>query len=99
MAHVDTEVVVFLDANVMYDGQALRKLVRNFKDPRVGAVSGRVLLLSGGVSYGAAEERYYGIEHYIQAKEGETGRWSGLTAPCTRSFADCLKPRRPHDTG
>ena len=77
MAHIDTEVVVFSDANVMYDGQALRKLVRNFKDPRVGAVSGKVLLLSGGVSYGAAEERYYGIEHYIQAKEGETGAMVG----------------------
>jgi cellulose synthase/poly-beta-1,6-N-acetylglucosamine synthase-like glycosyltransferase len=74
---VSAEVVVFSDANVMYEPDAVRKLVRNFNDARVGAVSGKVILVNDTVSYGRAENRYYDIEHYIQRKEGETGAMMG----------------------
>ena len=74
---ISSEVVVFSDANVMYEPDALRKLVRNFHDSRVGAVSGRVILINNNISYGKAESRYYDIEHYIQQKEGETGAMMG----------------------
>lgn len=72
-----SEIVVFSDANAMYEAHALRKLVRNFSDPRVGAVSGRVILLNEAVSYKESEKRYYSIEHFIQAKEGATGAMVG----------------------
>lgn len=77
LEQIDSELVVFSDANVMYDKQALRKLARNFHDPRVGAVSGKVVLLNEGVSYGSSEKSYYGIEHFIQEKEGQTGAMMG----------------------
>ncbi|BDV43050.1 hypothetical protein GURASL_19730 [Geotalea uraniireducens] len=73
MSSIDSEIVVFSDANVMYEPDALIKLVRNFSDPRVGGVSGRVCLLNDTVSYRDSEKSYYSIEHFIQAKEGETG--------------------------
>lgn len=73
MQRVDSEIVVLSDANVMYDREAIVKIVRNLSDSRVGAVSGKVALLSDGVSYGDSEGLYYRIEHYIQQKEGETG--------------------------
>jgi cellulose synthase/poly-beta-1,6-N-acetylglucosamine synthase-like glycosyltransferase len=73
MESIRQEVVVFSDANVMYDRHAIRKLVRNFSDPRVGAVSGRVVLLNDSLCYGPAENSYYNIEHMIQEKEGATG--------------------------
>jgi len=73
MQHIDSEIVILSDANVMYDRQSVRKLVRWFNDPGVGAVSGKVVLLNDDLSYGESESLYYRIEHYIQHKEGETG--------------------------
>src|ERR1044072_8666246 len=37
------EILVFSDATTHYEKDALRKLVRNFADPRVGAVTGNVV--------------------------------------------------------
>lgn len=77
MESIYSEIVVFSDANAMYDSQALRKLVRNFADSRVGAVSGKVALISEAVSYRKSEKCYYVVEHFIQAKEGATGAMVG----------------------
>ena len=38
------DIIVFSDANTMYDPQAIRRLVRRFDDPTVGAVCGRLIL-------------------------------------------------------
>ncbi len=77
MEHIHSEIVVMSDANVMYEPQAIRKLVRNFNDPRVGAVSGKVILAKDNLSYGNAEDSYYIIEHFIQRMEGKTGELIG----------------------
>lgn len=73
MAEITSDVVVFSDANVLYHPQAIHKLVRHFSDPRVGAVSGKVVLQNETVSYGPAERQYYCIEHFVQEQEGITG--------------------------
>jgi cellulose synthase/poly-beta-1,6-N-acetylglucosamine synthase-like glycosyltransferase len=77
MQSIDSEIVVLSDANVFYTPAAIGKLVRNFADPRVGAVSGRVVLKNDTLSYGAAEQSYYGIEHLIQEREGSVGALIG----------------------
>lgn len=77
MAQIQSKIVVFSDANVIYDHNALRKLVRNFNDPSVGVVSGKVMLLNDALSYGPSEKIYYCIEHFIQEKEGATGTLVG----------------------
>ncbi len=41
-AHVDTEVVVAVDADTVILPDAIGKLVRAFRDPKVGAVAGKV---------------------------------------------------------
>ena len=52
-------VVVFSDANSMYRPDALRKLVRNFADPRVGCVAGELAYkgASGEATYRLYENR------------------------------------------
>ena len=35
------EIIIFSDATTRYEGSAVRKIVRNYADPEVGAVSGR----------------------------------------------------------
>jgi len=74
---IETEIVVMSDANVMYQPDAIKKLVRNFADQNIGAVSGKVVLLNDELSYADAENKYYSIEHLIQALEGETGSMIG----------------------
>jgi len=36
------QIIVFSDANAMYETDAIKKLVRNFNDPRIGRVSGQL---------------------------------------------------------
>ncbi|HQY89585.1 MAG TPA: glycosyltransferase family 2 protein, partial [Tepidisphaeraceae bacterium] len=44
MAQLDTDIVVFSDANTSMDADAIRHLTRWFADPKVGAVCGRLVL-------------------------------------------------------
>ncbi len=63
------EIVAFSDANAMYRPDALRKLVRHFRNPAVGGVSGDVQLLNEDVSFGQSEGLYYKYERFIQLME------------------------------
>lgn len=53
------EVVVFSDANAMYDSNALRELTRYFADPRVGYVVGAALYYDPNGSRAAESEGLY----------------------------------------
>ena len=46
MPHAGGEIVVFADANSIYRTDAVRKLVRNFADPAVGYVTGRMIYVN-----------------------------------------------------
>lgn len=74
---VSSDIVVLSDANVMYQSDAIRKLVRHFADSEIGAVSGKVVLLNDGLSYSVAEKTYYSVEHNIQQLESKTGNLIG----------------------
>jgi cellulose synthase/poly-beta-1,6-N-acetylglucosamine synthase-like glycosyltransferase len=65
------EVVVFSDANAMYERDALLNLVRNFADPSVGCVTGEARYLAGAASAADASERTY-WNYEIQIKRDET---------------------------
>jgi len=67
------EVVVLSDANTMYRSDALKKLVRHFADPTVGAVSGDVQLVEAAPSHSKSEALYYRYERWIQMMESELG--------------------------
>ena len=45
---VNGEIIVFSDANAIYQTDALRMLVRNFADPQVGCVTGEARYFAGG---------------------------------------------------
>lgn len=53
-------IIIFSDANAMYDKQAIRMLVRNFNDNRIGCVSGRLRYKNRkGSSVGKGEALYW----------------------------------------
>jgi len=59
MEQVTSEIVVFSDANAMYEADAIKKLVRNFVDKNVGYVVGAALYTDGKTSAAAASEDIY----------------------------------------
>jgi len=80
MKLVDTEIVIFSDANAMLNREAVRELVRFFLDPAVGCVCGekRVFSREGDEAASAGEGTYWRFESRI--KEGEAGLGSCVGA-------------------
>jgi len=59
MEQVTSDFVVFSDANAMYKPSAIKNLVRNFVDEKVGYVVGAALYTDGTTSAAAASEDIY----------------------------------------
>ena len=73
-----SDIVVFSDANAMYDPAALRQLARNFADPSVGCVTGEARYLAGaGVASDLGERVYWGYEMQIKRLETALGSMVG----------------------
>ena len=69
------EILVFSDANTIYQSDALTKLVRHFTDSEIGGVSGRLLLLDHekAAESGNQESKYWEFENWIKENEGSMG--------------------------
>lgn len=78
MAIVNSEIVVFSDANTLLERGALRALVRNFADDEVGAVSGDVMLEGERAALGSSEDLYYRYERWLQSCESRVGTMVGV---------------------
>jgi len=64
------EIIVFSDANAMYEPDAIRKLVRNFNDERIGCVSGQLKYFNPDQSNsGTGELAYWKYEMAIKKLE------------------------------
>jgi cellulose synthase/poly-beta-1,6-N-acetylglucosamine synthase-like glycosyltransferase len=75
------EVVVMADARQRFDRRALRALVAGFADPKVGAVSGELILLDAGESEAAVEGAalYWDYEKTIRRAESRVDSTVGVT--------------------
>lgn len=70
------EIIFFSDANTDVDPMAARKLVRWFKDPRVGAVCGRLVLADPRTGKNA-DGLYWKYETFLKRCEGRLGALLG----------------------
>ncbi|HEY0895666.1 MAG TPA: glycosyltransferase family 2 protein, partial [Sphingobacteriaceae bacterium] len=59
MQHVETEVVVFTDANTLLNREALLMICRHYADPKVGSVAGEKRVHSDGTADATAGEGFY----------------------------------------
>ena len=59
MDEVNSEIVVFTDANTFLNKDALRLIARHYADPKVGAVSGEKRVMQDVVSDATAGEGFY----------------------------------------
>ena len=73
-----SEIVVFSDANAMYETDALKKLVRNFADPAVGCVTGEARYVKGRHNAADRGERaYWDYEMRVKRLETAVGSMVG----------------------
>ena len=73
------DVLVFSDATTIYHKQALRKLAANYKDPRVGAVSGRYQYFdaAGNSPTGLGSVAFWNYENLIKQAQSRLATISG----------------------
>lgn len=74
----DTDIIAFADARQRFAPQALRKLMEPFADPRIGAVSGELVIES---SAGAATDigLYWRMEKALRDNEARLGWVHGVS--------------------
>ena len=85
------DIVVFSDANNMYEQDVLRKLVAPFSDLTVGATTGAKLIVQDGGDLSSAEGVYWKYESWI--KKNQT-----ILGTCTSSVGEMLAVRREYYT-
>ena len=79
LAEVDSEIVVFSDANSLYSPTAIRQLVGNFADPEVGYVTGRMVYRSEDNSaVGDGCSLFMRLENWLRAEETRLGSVVGV---------------------
>ena len=69
------DVLVFSDANAMYQQDAVRMLVRHFSDPRIGYAVGnaRYVECAGQAASAESESLYWKMETWLKQKESDFG--------------------------
>ena len=67
------EIIVFSDANALYRGDAVRRLVAPFAEARVGAVIGESTYVETESQSGRSESLYWRYETWIKALESSGG--------------------------
>lgn len=78
MAEAKGEIVVFSDANTVYDAASLKNLVRHFADNSVGCVCGRLSYNNPGkVISGKGEGAYWRYETALKKMESRLGYVAG----------------------
>lgn len=81
------EIVVFSDANNIYDKEAVRELVLPFSDPQVGATTGAKLIIEDGRDLSSAEGLYWKYESWIKQNESSVDS-------CVSSVGEILAIRK-----
>jgi cellulose synthase/poly-beta-1,6-N-acetylglucosamine synthase-like glycosyltransferase len=80
MRRATGEIVVFADARQMFDRRAIRELVANFSDHRIGAVSGELLLMDESRHEAATEVGlYWRYEKALRLLESDIHSVAGAT--------------------
>jgi cellulose synthase/poly-beta-1,6-N-acetylglucosamine synthase-like glycosyltransferase len=69
------QILVFSDANAIYQPDAVRRLVRHFSNPKVGYVVGNARYYEKGAESSSAQSEglYWKLETYLKKKESKFG--------------------------
>ncbi|MEO1519005.1 MAG: glycosyltransferase family 2 protein [Bacteroidota bacterium] len=73
MDYIETSITIYTDANTLVNPQAIRKIVRHYADPRVGAVAGekRIAMSKADSANAAGEGIYWKYESTLKRWDSE----------------------------
>ncbi len=73
--HADGEILIFSDANTLFDDNAIKNLISNFSDEKIGGICGKLILTDKlyKKSGSADEKKYWQYETFIKKAEGDCG--------------------------
>jgi len=88
------EILVFSDANSMYQPDAIQKLVRHFADERVGCVSGELRYRGGGEAV-EGERTYWAYDQILKQLESKVSSLVGANGSIYAVRRTLFKPLPP----
>ena len=91
------EILVLSDSRQVWESEAVRRLVAPFADPKIGCVSGGLLMGGGGNAAGEGTSFYRRYEHAIRRDHGEFRTMLGATG-AIYAIRRCLYEPVPQDT-
>lgn len=86
------EILLFSDANNMYDTKAVRAIVAPFADPKIGGVSGSKKIVKGDGPLGDSEGAYWRYEALIKRMESRIGSSVGAVGEIFAVRASLFEP-------
>jgi poly-beta-1,6-N-acetyl-D-glucosamine synthase len=100
MRLVKGEIVVFCDANSMYEKDALKELVAGFANEAVGCVSGELRYLDAKTGVGKGEGLYWKYEQFLKKQESKLGHLlsaNGAIFAVRKKLFEKLNPKVAND--
>lgn len=96
---LDTPILVFTDANTLLNREAVKRIVRHYRDPRVGAVAGekRVHMSDKDAAHAAGEGIYWKYESLLKHLDSELWSVVGAAGELFSIRRECHRPI-PRDT-
>jgi cellulose synthase/poly-beta-1,6-N-acetylglucosamine synthase-like glycosyltransferase len=96
--HAAGDVLVFSDANSLYEATALRHLASNFADPTVGYVTGRLAYVNpDGSMTGDGCSAYMRYENFVRTCESALGSLVGVNGGIDAVRRSLYQPMAPDD--
>lgn len=90
------EVIVFSDANSLYDADSLNKLMQNFSDPTVGYATGRMIYTNpDGTIIGDGCSAYMRYENFLRRLETQLGSIVGVDGAIDAVRKELYRPMNP----
>lgn len=94
--HATGEIIVFSDANSIYAPDALRKLVRNFYDPEIGYVTGKMVYMNNNdTTIGESCSSFMLYENLLRTFETRMGSIVGVDGGIDAVRKRLYRPMRP----
>jgi len=91
------EIIVFTDAAAILPPDAVRKIVRNFADPKIGCVAGRMRFVGTDFNLTTSSQGiYWQYEVRLREWESRLGRLIGVDGPLYAIRRECYDPLEDH---
>lgn len=93
---INSDVVVFTDADIVFEPQFLRRVAARFCDPKVGAVDGRLQYTDRRTdSTNSNQGRYWNYEMKVRLLESQLGWLAVVAGACFAVRRELLQPMDP----